>query len=377
MYGLKQAPREWYYVLADFLQSIGFKHIEADHSVFINYKTNIIMSVYVDDLQIFGRHSPHIMKLKNSLHERFDMVDLGEAKDYLGMEITRDREHRTVRITQGKYIEKVLRRFNMEECNIAVTPMDPKLSLEKAESVASTEDRLVYQSMIGSIMYCMIETRPDIAYATSVLSRFLSNPGPKHHEAAKRVLRYLKGTANHGITYGRGKLDSMNNSDLLVYTDADWGGDHETRRSTGAYVVILYGGAISWSSRRQLTVALSSCEAEYMAQTQATKESIWVTNLLNELDLGFDLPSTPVTIKADNKGAIALSKDARFHTRTKHIDIQWHFVREKVENGTVIFDYCPTGEMAADGLTKALDKVKFGRFVSLMGLIDGNSFNRS
>ena len=215
--------------------------------------------------------------------------------------------------------------------------------------------------MIGSLMYPMIQTRPDICYAVTILSRYNHNPNAKHIAAVKRVIRYLKGTLNYGITYG-------SDSTLTGYTDADWAADAETRRSLGAYVFLLYGGAVSWTSKRQQSIALSSCEAEYMAQTQASKEAIWLTRLLSELDVGFGLPTKPVVIKADNQGAIALTEDPRFHSRTKHIDIQWHFVRDQVETGAVRFEWIPTKDMVADGLTKPLTNDKFAVFVGQLGL---------
>ena len=218
-----------------------------------------------------------------------------------------------------------------------------------------------YQLMIGSLMYSMVQTCPDICFAVTILSRYNQNPNSKHIAAAKRVIRYLKGTLDHGIIYGTAE-------GLVGYTDADWASDSETRRSLGAYVFLLYGGAVSWTSKRQQSIALLSCEAEYMAQTQATKEAIWLTRLLSELSIGYGLPIKLVLIKADNQGAIALTKDPLFHSCTKHIDIQWHFVRDQVETGAVQFEWIPTKDMAADGLTKALSNDKFAAFVLQIGL---------
>lgn len=213
-------------------------------------------------------------------------------------------------------------------------------------------------------MYAMVQTRPDICYAVTILSRYNTNPNAKHIAAIKRVLRYLRGTIDHGIIYGTA-------SGLEGYTDADWASDVEIRRLFGAYVFILYKEVVSWTSKRQQSIALSSCEAEYMAQTQAAKEAILLTRLLSEVDIGLGLPAKPVLIKADNQGAIALATDPRFHTRTKHIDIQWHFVRDQVEVGAVSFEWVPTKDMAADGLTKPLSKDKFAQFIGQLGLRKG------
>jgi hypothetical protein len=210
-------------------------------------------------------------------------------------------------------------------------------------------------------MYIMLGTRADIAFAVLVLSRYLSNPTQSHLLAAKRVLRYLRGTADLALTY-RGDLQP-----LLGYTDADWGGDIETRRSTAGYLFNVGSGAISWSSKRQPTVALSSCEAEYMGETQATKEAIWLKRLLQELHV--DRSQTQATIIfGDNQSAIALAKNPQFHARTKHIDIQHHFVREKQDEGLIDIRYISTAEQVADGLTKALPKDAFQQFRSALGL---------
>ena len=363
LYGLKQAPREWYFTLRDFLISIGFKHTESDHSLFVNESLCLIVSVYVDDIQIFGpKGSKEISKLKKELHRRFAMTDLGPCAHYLGMEIQRCRTTRTVRITQEPYLKKVLNRFGMANCASAPTPMVAGTQLkEELVDQAPPDVIRLYQSMVGSVMYAMIQTRPDICFAVTVLSRYNRNPNASHMAAIKRVLRYLKGTLDYGITYG-------NASGLEGFTDADWASDQESRRSLGAYVFLLYGGAVSWSSKRQQSIALSSCEAEYMAQTQAAKEAIWLTRLFSELDIGFGLPKAPILIKADNQGAIALASDPRFHSRTKHIDIQWHFVRDQVETGAIEFEWVRTNDMVADGLTKTLTNDKFKVFVSQIGL---------
>jgi len=288
------------------------------------------------------------------------------------MEIKRDRVNRTVKITQSAYMKKLLARFEMATCSTSPTPMVSGLQLRKEEILQANKEQVkLYQSIIGSLMYPMVQTRPDICFAVIVLSRFNQNPNAKHLTAAKRVLRYLRGTLEYGLTYGRSNRNGNGNGyghDLTGFTDADWAADEETRRSVGAYIYVLYGGAISWCSKRQTTIALSSCEAEYMAQTQASKEAIWLTRLLSELDLGYGLPRAPVVIKADNQGAIALAKDPRFHSRTKHIDIQWHFVRDQVETGAIEFQWVQTSAMAADGLTKALTIEKFKGFVRQIGI---------
>jgi len=206
----------------------------------------------------------------------------------------------------------------------------------------------------------MLGTHPDIAFAVSACSQYLANPGEPHIKAVKRIMRYLRGTINLKLTF-HGALEP-----LLGYTDSDWAGDVATRRSTAGYVFNIGSGAISWSSKRQTVVALSSCEAEYMGETQATKEAIWLCSLLKEL-LGKEEPAATI-IYGDNQGAIALAKNPQFHARTKHITIQHHFVQEKQTEGKVDLQYIPTEQQVADGLTKALPKDWFIKFRDALGL---------
>jgi hypothetical protein len=211
-------------------------------------------------------------------------------------------------------------------------------------------------------MYAMLGTRPDIAYAVSVVSRFSANPTTDHWAAVQRVLRYLRGTIDLELAF------SSDLSPLVGYSDADWAGDIDTRRSTSGYVFGIGTGPISWSSKRQSTVSLSNCEAEYIGQTQATKEAVWLRNLLAEIAnmRERDIPTT--VIYGDNQGAIALAKNAKFHGRSKHIDIQHHYVREKINDGTVELKYIETSRQIADGLTKPLSKVLFQQCRKALGL---------
>ncbi len=194
-------------------------------------------------------------------------------------------------------------------------------------------------------------TRPDLAFSVSVISRYSSNPDVSHWQAVKQVFRYIKGSISLQLTFCGPLLP------LSGYTDADWAGDHDTRRSPSDYVFSVGSGAISWSSKRQPTVALSSCEAEYLGRTQATKEAIWLKMLLAQLDTLTSKQSLQaVIIHCDNQGALALAKNPQFHSRSKHIDIQWHYQSERLENRSVELRYIPTEEQVADGLTKALPR---------------------
>ncbi|KAE8832650.1 hypothetical protein PTNB73_10321 [Pyrenophora teres f. teres] len=289
------------------------------------------------------------------------MSDLGECHYYLGMEIIRDRPNRTLRLSQAGYLAKILQDFGMANCSPNAVPMSGNLCPGPAGFQASKLDTKRYQKAIGSLMYLMLGTRPDIAFTVGCLSRYMSNPADIHHAAVKHLWRYLKGTSNLTLVY-HGDLKP-----LQGYTDADWGSDPDTRRSTAGYAFNLGSAVISWSSKRQPTVALSSCEAEYMGQTQATKEAFWLRGLLTEFQI-MKADSAATQILADNQGAIALASNPNNHARSKHIDIQWHYTREVQDSGKIALRFTPTSSQIADGLTKALPKAAFQRFKSALGL---------
>ena len=362
LYGLKQAPRIWYQTLSTLLEGLGFYPLTSDVGIFV--KGNTYIAVYVDDLLIAGPLKEEIQELKDALSNRFQMTDLGPCSYYLGMTVVRDRKNRIIRLSQKGYIEKILKDFGMCEAKPQYTPMKTD-QIETPEDYEPTDEiKTWYAKAIGNLMYAMLGTRPDIAYAVSYCSRFLAKPTEAHRAAVKRIMRYLKATIDLCLVY-EGEIEP-----LTGFTDSDWAGDRETRRSTSGYVFNLGSGAISWSSKRQSSTALSSCEAEYIGQTQATKEAIWLRRLLTELQVANEEEHAPAAtiIYGDNQGAIALARNPQFHARTKHIDVQHHFVREKQHSGEVDLQYVPTDQQVADGLTKALPKDKFEVFRSALGL---------
>jgi hypothetical protein len=292
------------------------------------------------------------------------MSDLGACHFYLGMEVIRDRPRRTLRLSQEAYLRKVLEDYDMANCSTVKTPMETSSRLVPAERgyQADPAFRRSYQSAVGSLMYAMLGTRPDLAFAVSVISRFSSNPTQAHMTAVKRIFRYIQQTIQMGLVF-RGSVQP-----LVGYTDSDWAGDQDTRRSTSGYVFNLGSAAISWSSKRQPTVALSTCEAEYVGQKNAAKEAIWLQRFLKQIDPNSDPGLGATIIYGDNQGAIALAKNDQFHGRVKHLDIDVHFVREKVAEGRVDLRYVSTSEQVADGLTKALCRDKFLVFRKAVGV---------
>lgn len=268
LYGLKQGGYAWNKKLNATLIKMNFVSSKVDQGVYIR-KTNfkmIIIVTYVDDLLLLSNDVNLKNEIKEKLQSTFKMKDLGEASKFLGINISRDRNNDTISIDQTEYIEEILERFNMSECNPAITPLDPNQKLDKEMSPKTQQEvagmeKVPYREALGALMFLNQGTRPDIASAITSLGRFVMNPGKVHWNALKRVFRYLKGTKKYTLTY----YSSHKNPTLTGYSDADWAENLDTRRFTTGYVFTLQGGAISWSSKRQATVVLSTTEAEYLA----------------------------------------------------------------------------------------------------------------
>lgn len=360
LYGLKQAPRAWYKTLASFMAFAKLQPLQSDYAVFANESRTLLVAVYVDDLLIFGKDKNDIQDIKSQLHNRFQMTDMGPAHLYLGMQITRDRKHRTLLLNQKKYIQIVLERFNMTECNPVSTPMETGLKLIHRVDKASPTEINQYQKLMGCLEYAAMATRPDITFSVHKLAQFASNPDISHLNAAKRILRYLKGSLSFCLVFSGGNKDKF---ELLGYTDADWAGDTTDRKSIGGYCFYLNQCLISHMSKKQATVALSTAEAEMHAALQAAKEAIWLRNLLSEI--GYKQKQA-TTIYCDNQAAIALSRNPEFHSRSKHVDIHYQFLRLHIDRNTVNLKFIGSKEMAADGLTKALSRQNHIRFCEYM-----------
>ena len=353
LYGLKQASRNWNLTINEWLTSeYGMTRSQADACVYVrtNGKQKLYITVWVDDLIIAGSDMGIIKDFKDAIARRFKMKDLGELTSVLGMEAINDPTTGDIKLTQVTYLKKVLERFGLSDCNPVGTPMEGNL-----QRLKGGKPNHEFMSIVGSLMYASVVCRPDITYAVQVLSRHFQSCGPEHLNAAKRVLKYLKGTINKGIIYKSGATGRATTR-LIGYSDSDWGSDIDTRRSTTGYVFTFNGGAISWGSKLQPTVALSSSEAEYMALAAAVQEATHLRQLLG--DLGCNISNSSITIYEDNIGCIAMSANPVFHKRTKHIAIKYHFVREKVESGEIDVKYVSTKQQLADILTKPLSKQK-------------------
>ncbi|KAH9714714.1 Integrase catalytic domain-containing protein [Citrus sinensis] len=353
LYGLKQSPRQWYKRFDQFIQGQKFTRSEHDHCVYFRKlpdRAFIYLLLYVDDMLIASKNRDEIERLKKQLVSEFEMKDLGDAQRILGMEICKDKKNGSVWLTQKSYLKKVLERFSMDDKTKPVcTPLAPHFKLGSSSCPKSQEEhdymaRVPYASAVGSLMYAMVCTRPDISQTVSMVSRYMHDPGKSHWLAVKWILRYLYGTVDVGLLF---KKDC--GQQCVGYCDSDFAGDLDKRRSTTGYVFTLGGGPVSWRSILQSTIALSTTEAEYMAATEAVKEAIWLKGLLGDLGV----IQENITVFCDNQSAIFLAKNQTYHARTKHIDVKYHYVREIIESGVVLLRKIDTKDNPSDMLTKS------------------------
>ena len=285
---------------------------------------------------------------KDSLKREFEVTDLGDIHWLLGIQI--EFVKAGITLSQAAYIDTILKRFGMTDCSSVSLLIEVNHRMVKGTTDETIEDISRYQQIIGSLMYTVTGTRPDLAYTVTLLSQFSSCPNQQHLSAAKRVLRYLKGTRDQKLvfpyTHGSTPLS------LEGYCDSDLAGSHDSRRSTSGYIFRLAGSTICWRSRKQRSVATSTPEGEYMAAAMASKQLVWLQRAMLELHLK-DVPSA---LHCDNTGAIDMAHNPRISDRSKHIDIQYHFVRELIDNGTLTMLYIETAKNLADICTKGLPK---------------------
>jgi transposase InsO family protein len=367
IYGLKQAARCWNSRIDEFFTEAGYVKTSADSCIYLKSVIDngkfIIIVLYVDDIVPMSNDLVLLKCEKETLSRTFQMTDNGEIGYILGMVIKRDRPNRIMSISQPSYVKATLSKFGMSQCKPVPTPMESGAKFYKTDDNDEECDKQRYQQAIGCLTYLSTSTRPDISTAVNTLSQFMSRPNSMHWTAVKRVFRYLNGTSDFGLRYVGGDLDT-----LVGFSDADWAGDIVTRRSTSGYVFLYGSSLISWRSCRQATVAKSSTEAEYVALSMATQEAIWLRRLFTDLKVDVTEPTSVTMIFEDNQGAIDLSKNPKHHNRTKHIDVSFHFVRERVASKEVDVQYLATEHNVADVMTKGLPRVSFEKFRAGMGV---------
>jgi histone deacetylase 1/2 len=363
LYGLKQAPRAWYAKLSSKLCALGFTPSKADTSLFLFHKSGItiFVLVYVDDIIVTSSSSYAISALFKDLNKNFAIKDLGDLHFFLGIEVKRVNDG--LLLTQEKYATELLDKVGMRLCKSAPTPLSTSEQLSLASGTPlGTEDCTQFRSIVGALQYLTL-TRPDLAFSVNKICQYLHAPTTEHWTAVKRILRYVKSTIKLGITF-----TSSTSTFLSAFSDADWAGDIDDRRSTGGFAIFVGPNLVSWSARKQATVSRSSTEAEYKALANATAEMIWVEALL--MELGVKLRQKP-TLWCDNLGATFLSVNPVFHARTKHIEIDFHFVRERVARNQLAIRFVSSNDQVADGFTKVLPVKKLDEFKRNLNLSAG------
>ena len=377
IYGLKQASRQWNKKIHESLVQQGYVRTYSDAGVYVYRRQGgnkhdsdpnevSIIVLYVDDLLLMGTSRSQIDKVKKTLGTQYKMVDLGPVKRFLGLRITRDRIARILDIDQEEYIEAVILNHGMTNCKPARTPLPAGAVLQAAEADSPAKLRKAFQSLMGSLLYACLGTRPDLAFAISRLGKYSANPSEEHLNFLRYVLRYLQGTKHYRLRY-----DGSSNAGLIAYSDSDWAEDKDDRHSQTGYIFKMACGAISWASRRQPTISLSSTEEEYKAASDTCRQMMWLRTFGQEL--GDDISSaTPLCM--DNQGAIFLAENPAIDRRTKHVEVRYHFIREYNVNGHVDLYYVPTKEQLADALTKNTSFSILEYFCREIGLVDPTSF---
>lgn len=355
LYGLKQSSRCWYQKINNVLVSdLGFKASSYEPCIFIKKNNGhlIIIALWVDDIFIISKEKDLCDHLVNLLSSKFEMCDLGEVENILGMQIKRNTN--SLELCNRTYIQNLLKKYKMDNAAGADTPMEHRLCFDSN----SKSFEGPYRQLIGSLMYLVVTCRPDIAFPVTFLSQFNNNPKVDHWKAAQRILKYLNRTLDYKLCFHKTE------NPLFGYSDSDWGNNAD-RKSFGGFIFILAGGAISWSCKKQNVVATSSTEAEYIALTEAAKEGIFLRNLLAEID---DNILKSFCIFSDSQSAIAISMNPRITSKSKHISIKEHFIRQQVEEGNVSLSYVSTQHMVADFLTKSLPVKQHQLFCEAVGL---------
>lgn len=360
LYGLKQAPRAWYSRLYQKLLQLGFVASKADTSLFFFRRgdVTIYFLVYVDDIIVVSSSDKAVSTLLQDLRSDFALKDLGKLHYFLGIEVTSISEG--LILSQKKYANELLNRAGLKECKPVNTPLSisEKFSASSGK-LLSDKDSTNYRSVVGGLQYLTL-TRPDIAFAVNKARQYLHCPTTNHWIAVKRILRYISGTVDFRLRFTKSESNIVSG-----FSDADWAGCSDDRRSTGGFAVFYGSNLISWTARKQATVSRSSTEAEYKALANATAEIIWVQTLLKEL--GVSQPKAAL-LWCGNIGATYLSANPVFHARTKHIEVDYHFVRERVAEKSLEIRFISSNDQLADGFTKAQSLNKLNNFRNNLNL---------
>jgi Reverse transcriptase (RNA-dependent DNA polymerase)/gag-polypeptide of LTR copia-type/GAG-pre-integrase domain len=363
VYGTMPAGHDWQEELDRSRAGLGYYKSLADPCVHsrVSGDDYSITGTYTDDVLGLSSTDEEAKRAKGELEDCYELKDVGDVGMVLGISVERDDEDRSITIHQQVYIQKTLERFGMQDCRTKSTPLPAGTTYSTDDAPQDDNDRHFmedkpFRQLLGCLMWIAGGTRPDIAFAVNAMSRFQQNPGPAHWRGLQHILAYLKGTLSHQLTYRHG-----HGLKPIGFVDADFGGDVDTRRSTAGYVFFMAGAPVSWSSRRQPTVALSTTEAEYMGMTKAAQQSLWMHSFLSEVGLTQEFPAL---LYGDNNPAIALCQNEKGHSRAKHIDIRYHYIRELVKSKKLEITYVQTDKNIADIFTKALPRIIHSRLTS-------------
>lgn len=369
LYGLKQSPREWNHRFHTFMMEQKYERSEYDPCVYMkgsSVSDIVYLLLYVDDMLIASKQPRTVQRLKEQLSQEFEMKDLGPARRILGMDIYRDRIRGVLKLSQGDYLTKVLKTFGMSDCRAVSTPLGSQFKLQsltkpEEQQQAREMENIPYTSAVGSLMYAMVGSRPDLAYAVGVVCRFMSKPGVSHWLAVKWIMKYVRGALKLNLTFTK-------NEDFMIrgYCDSDYASDLDRSRSITGYVFTVGGNTVSWRSSLQKVVALSTTEAEYMALSDSVREGLWLKGICEEMKLN----KGEVEVHCDSQSAIYLAKNFVYREKTKHIKTKYNFIREVIADGDVKVVKVHTSVNPADMLTKTLPGEKFEGCLAKLGVVE-------
>lgn len=337
----------------------GFIQSKIDVCLYIKRETSNVcyIIVHVDDM-VFASSSEKIVRdTIDILNRKFEVKDLSDIKQFLNIEVRKD-SHGSYSLSQAHYIKEIVEMAGLIDGKSQKYPLDP--GYHKLEDDAMLDDNSLYRTLIGKLLYVSINTRPDIAASVGILSQRVESPRQADLNEVKRVIRYLKSTIELRL-----KLSPSPNNPLIAYSDADWAEDRQTRKSISGMICLLYGGAISWTSRKQDLVSISSTESEYYALSETAREVQWLIRLLTDFNVIYD---DAIEIHCDSQSCIKMIQNEKFSSRTKHIDVRCHHIKESIRNKEVKLSYCPTSENVADMLTKLLAGPKISFFREMANL---------
>jgi len=367
IYGLKQSGRIWYQTISNFLMDIGFSISIADPAIFYRHQNGnyLFLGIHVDDPQIVGSSLEEILELEKCIKNKYDYRIQGELNHFLGCTYERNWDKGTISAHQENYINAAISSFNLENATPASSPLATGHKIGREYCPTDPDEiadmrQVPYRELIGLLMYIANGTRPDICYTVNMLAQVCNNPGRIHWEAAKRVVRYLKGTREHRLTWG------TESTGLIGYSDASHASEELGFKSMSGYIFLLAGGAISWNAKKQSLIALSTAKAEYIAMAHATKELLWIRSFISEV---IHPLSVPTTLLVDNQSAIALARNGLYSPRTKHIALRYHFIREVISHENLTLQWIDTHSNIADMFTKSLNTHKSSSLNSQLGLI--------